>query len=100
MSALRVVFSPRAERETARIDAWWRANRTSAPDLFFTELRRMLSLLALSPALGTVAASERTPDLRRALLDRTQHHVYFRAQEDCIEVVAVWHASRGRDPGV
>jgi plasmid stabilization system protein ParE len=100
MTALTVVFGRRAARDVERIDAWWRANRPAAPQLFVEDLERMLSVLALSPVLGSPAASTRTPGLRRALLERTKYHVYFRIRADVLEVAAVWHASRGRVPRV
>lgn len=100
MTALTVVFGRRAARDVERIDAWWRANRPAAPELFVEDLRRMLSVLAVTPGLGTPAASTRTPGLRRALLERTRYHVYFRVAAEVLEVAAVWHASRGTRPRI
>jgi plasmid stabilization system protein ParE len=98
MTALLVVFSRRAARDVERIDVWWRANRPGSQDLFLSELRRSLAVLALSPGIGTRALSERTPGLRRVLLERTRYHVYFRVSGERLEVAAVWHASRGSLP--
>lgn len=100
MTALRVVFARRATRDVERIDAWWRENRPAAPDLFVDEVRRAVMILALNPHLGTPAASPRTPGLRRALLERTKYHLYFRVKLDRLEVAAVWHAARGRLPSL
>lgn len=43
---LAIVFQSRATREIEAVDEWWRANRPSAPDLFVTELERMLAAVA------------------------------------------------------
>ncbi len=39
-----VVFELRAAREVEDIDARWRASREAAPDLFMSELERMLAI--------------------------------------------------------
>jgi plasmid stabilization system protein ParE len=80
---LTVVFQRRATREIEEIDEWWRANRPSAPDLFITELERMLAAVA-----------------HRILLRKTRYHVYYRTRGDTLEVLAVWHAVRGAGPGL
>jgi plasmid stabilization system protein ParE len=97
---LAVVFQRRATHEIEEIDAWWRANRSAAPDLFATELERTLAAVALVPTLGARAKSERLTSVRRVLLRRTRYHVYFRAREETLEVLAVWHAARGSEPDV
>ena len=97
---LAVVFQRRATREVEEIDAWWRANRSSAQDLFLTELERMLAAVALMPALGAPARTERAIGVRRVLLRKTRHHVYYRVRDETIEVLAVWHAARGSEPGM
>jgi len=57
-------------------------------------------MVALLPGIGVAARNERLSGLRRVLLVRTKHHVYYRAKENVIEVLAVWHASRGTGPGL
>jgi plasmid stabilization system protein ParE len=97
---LAVVFQRRATREIQEIDAWWRKNRPSSPDLFVTELDHMLTVVALMPTLGAPARSERVRDVRRALLRRTSYHVYYRVRGAALQVLAVWHAARGTGPGL
>jgi plasmid stabilization system protein ParE len=97
---LGVVFQRRAAREIEAVDEWWRAHRTAAPELFVSELDAMLSALALMPTLGSPAKGERAPGVRRVLLRRTRHHVYYRVRDDVLEVLAVWHAARGAGPGL
>lgn len=56
---LTVVFELRAAREVEDIDAWWRANREAAPDVFMSELERIVAILVLVPSVGAPARSER-----------------------------------------
>jgi hypothetical protein len=49
---LAVVIQRRAALEVDAIDDWWRRHRTAAPDLFMSELARMLSAIAMMPTLG------------------------------------------------
>jgi plasmid stabilization system protein ParE len=95
-----VVLQRRAIREIEEIDGWWRHNRPASPDLFLRELESMLTVTALMPTLGAAVRGERAPGLRRVLLRRTRYHVYYRVSGDVLEVLAVWHARRGKGPGL
>ena len=61
-TTLDVVFQHRATRDIEEINAWWRANREAAADLFLFELRATLSIAALSPTLGAPARDVRLLD--------------------------------------
>lgn len=97
---LAIVFERRANLEIETIDAWWRTNRPSAPDLFMEELERVLDALAILPDLGASATDARIEGVRRVLLAKTRHHVYYRRADDTIQVLAVRHTSRGQGPGL
>lgn len=97
---LSIVIQRRVTREIEAVDQWWRANRSSAPDLFVTELERMLTAMALMPSLGAPASSERARGVRRVLLRATRYHVYYRVRDETLEVLALWHATRGTGPGL
>ena len=99
-TTLDVVFQHRATRDIEEINAWWRANREAAPDLFLFELRATLSIAALSPTLGAPARDMRLLGIRRLILQRTRYHVYYRVAGQVLEVLAVWHAVRGSGPGL
>jgi plasmid stabilization system protein ParE len=36
--------------------------------------------------------------VRRVLLHRTRYHLYYTAGGELVQVLALWHARRGRDP--
>jgi plasmid stabilization system protein ParE len=94
---VKVELSAEAEAQIDEIHAWWQRNRPAASTLFVDELDRALAMLGDMPALGTVyRAGSQT--IRRLLLRRTQHHVYFMPEDDRVLVVAVWSAFRGRGP--
>ena len=91
-AALPIVLERRASLEIEAIDSWWRTNRTAVPDAFLSELEL--------PELGVPARSTRLEGVRRILLAKTRHHVYYRVAADSIQVLAVWHTSRGHSPGL
>ena len=91
-----VLFHLRAAEDAATIETWWRANRTSAPELFVRELETTLALVASSPTLGVLAAREEAfPGVRRVLMRRTRYHLYYRLVGQTLEVLAIWHTARG-----
>ena len=89
-----------ARRQAAEIDGWWAANRPAAPALFAQEFRDTLELVRRNPGVGTSWPTDRRPDLRRVLMPRTKHHLYFRidAPRQVVQVLAVWGAPRGSGP--
>lgn len=62
------------------------------------ELRRVVAFLKASPQIGALVKGAR-PGTRRVLL-RTKHVLYYRVNEKdgFVEVLRVWHTSRGRQP--
>jgi plasmid stabilization system protein ParE len=100
-SVLTVAFTARATKQTRRALAWWRENRSAAPDLLEQELRSVLALVAVAPTLGAIARDTRIKEVRRVLLRRTRYHVYYRVDAALgrLEVLALWHTSR-REPSL
>jgi plasmid stabilization system protein ParE len=97
---LHAAFHPRAVEDAAAIDGWWKRNRPAAPDLFERELEEVVGLLLDAPTLGSLADPEDHdfPNVRRALMRRTRYHIYYRVSDATLEVLAIWHASRGEGP--
>lgn len=94
---MKVELSDEARAQVHEIDAWWRENRSAAPDLFANELAQVLTRLEDEPTLGTSYKAGRNK-VRRLLLRRTHYHLYFVEQAGGLFVVAVWSAYRGRAP--
>lgn len=93
-----VLVSPQAEAQIQVIDAWWRENRPSSPDLFLQELSEAIALLQVSAEAGKHYAHRSIKGVRRIPLRATRHHVYYVASRDAVAVLAVWGAVKGVGP--
>jgi len=64
------------------------------------ELEAAYTLIADMPFAGEAVPHSRISGLRRVLLGRTQHHLYYVVSEDAsvVEVLSLWHTSRGKPP--
>lgn len=92
-----VASAASAIREAAE---WWVANRIKAPEAFSEELKRAFQLIASHPGIGARAENILLQDVRRIHLARVHYHLYYRVRPDspAIEVLALWHTSRGTEP--
>jgi hypothetical protein len=83
-------------------ETWWQLNRPKAPGAIRTELERASSLIALQPKIGTRARNIVLPGVRRLYLARIRYDLYYRLVEAPrrLEILALWHASRGRLPPI
>src|SRR5712692_6082872 len=96
---VRIVSS--AARAIAEVAEWWAANRPKAPDAFVVDFERAVQLIASHPAIGAQARNVKLEDVRRVHLARVHYHLYYRiTSEPAIEVLALWHTSRGAGPGL
>lgn len=95
-----VVFSPRALAQAEAAARWWVENREKAPDLFARELEEAIRILADAPEIGVPFERARRRGVRRYLLWRTEHHLYYVhvAASDTVRVLAVVGARRRRPP--
>jgi plasmid stabilization system protein ParE len=97
---LGVKVSARAARQIHEAARWWAANRPAAPGAVQGDLGQALELLALQPGIGTPCVGADLKDVRRPLLGRIRYFIYYRAAGDTLEVLALWHTSRGEAPGL
>lgn len=97
---MKIELAEPARRQAEDIEGWWAANRPAAPRLFAQEFLDTLEFIRRNPGVGTRWPTARRPDLRRVLMPRTRHHLYFRADvlKQVVEVLAVWGVPRGRGP--
>lgn len=96
-------FTRRAAAQAEAANLWWRQNRQQAPEALREELERAVQLIALQPGIGATARNTRLNGVRRVLLSRVRYCLYYRVIEGpprSVEVLAVWHTSRGRGPAV
>jgi len=92
--------SPRAARQIRAAATWWLKNRTAAAHLFADELDAAFALIVDLPFAGEAVTHARIGNLRRVLLGRTQHYLYYVAAPDrsVVDVLSLWHTSRERNP--
>lgn len=99
---MKIELAEPARRQALTIDDWWAAHRPAAPALFAQELRETLEYVRRNPGVGTRWPTGSRPDLRRVIMPRTKHHLYFRvdAARQVVLVLAVWGAPRGGSPNL
>jgi plasmid stabilization system protein ParE len=92
--------SGRADREVARVDKWWRENRTAAPDLFLDEFVATTRRLGLTPEIGAPYQEHGAHGIRRVLMQTVRYYAYYRydAERDEVVIVSVWAGMRRRGP--
>jgi plasmid stabilization system protein ParE len=74
------------------------ANRDKAPHAFKEELERGFALISQRPDVGAVATNVKLKGVRRIHLARVRYYLYYREKEGRVEVLALWHSSRRRNP--
>jgi plasmid stabilization system protein ParE len=91
-----------AAKHIRAAEQWWRVNRTAAPNAVRQELERAFSLIAAQPRIGSIAANVKLPGVRRIFLPIITYHLYYHVLPDLqgVEVVALWHARRGKGPPI
>jgi plasmid stabilization system protein ParE len=93
-------FAGPARQQAQRIDRWWRTNRSASKDLFARELADARKLIAATPDVGSPFSERQGLVVRRVLLPRTSHHVYYEIdrESDMVTIIAVWGTPRGQGP--
>ena len=102
MTRFRVEFSPEALQQARRISGWWHDHRPRAPALFLDELDAAVEQLATAPYSGVGYPRARIEGMRRLLMPRTRHHVYYTVanEQELVRIHAVWSTSRRGGPQV
>lgn len=95
-----IVMTDFAEQQLHEIVEWWKAHREASPVLVLEELERCLSLLESSPDVGARFHRSRIPSVRRLLMRRTKHHLYYLHDERnaVVYVIAIWGAPKVGPP--
>jgi plasmid stabilization system protein ParE len=99
---LRVRISRRAAAQLRSAAKWWAENRSKAPSAFNEELESAIALVRELPNAGEPVLHSGIAGVRRILLGRTQHHLYYRfdVSANVIDVLALWHTSRESEPSL
>jgi plasmid stabilization system protein ParE len=89
--------TPQADLHILELDAWWRANRDKALDLFEQELSMAFRTISTAPHVGKRYPHPQAA-VYRVLMRSTRHHVYYVERDDHVLVVAVWGAIKDAGP--
>jgi plasmid stabilization system protein ParE len=97
---IRVVRS--AADQIVEASVWWNTNRPKAPGAFREEIERALELISAQPHIGARATNAKLAGVRRIHLSRIHYYLYYRVRETpkAVDVLALWHTSRGSGPGL
>jgi len=90
----------RAQAQIDRAALWWDQNRPLVPECFDEELAEAFSLLSAEPGIGAPVLNVRAEGVRRLHLARVHYYVHYRVRRDQVEVLALWHTSRGAGPSL
>ena len=97
---MRIRVTRRADAHIEKAADWWKQNRPLSPGALDEELAEAFVLLLSQPAIGAPALNARTKSVRRVHLARVHYHLYYRVRGEQIDVIALWHTSRGSPPSV
>ncbi|MBC8281247.1 MAG: type II toxin-antitoxin system RelE/ParE family toxin [Chloroflexi bacterium] len=80
--------------------SWWSDNRPAAPLALRDDLQQAFTLISEQPNIGAAATNAALPGVRRIHLGRIRYFLYYRIRPDQVEILALWHASRGQEPSL
>ena len=89
-----------AQAQVDRAALWWDKNRPLAPAAIDQDLAEAFSLLSVEPGIGALVLSARVQGVRRLHLARIRYYLYYRVRGSEVEVLALWHTSRGTGPSL
>ena len=92
--SLPITFHRAASTEFIEASSWYESKRLGLALDFMAEIDRCVSLASEHPLQSAVVRE----DIRRVIANRFPYSVYFRAEQDRIVVLAVFHGSR--DPAI
>ena len=93
-----VWVTKRAQAHIDRAALSWDQNRPLAPEALDEELADAFSLLHAEPDIGAPALNVRAKGVRRVHFARVHYYLYYRVRGGQVEVLALWHTSRGTGP--
>jgi len=100
---VRVEFSPYASQDADDGRDWWLRHRDKAPDLFDEELEAAVKKLSQAPYAGEVVTTRGLKfEVRYVSMRKTRFRVFYRvnAEARLVEILRLWHMSRGETPSL
>ena len=89
-----------AEEQIRTAAEWWLANRPKAPRAFAEDLERAFRLVTTMPGSGEPVVHREHEGVRRVTMGRVRYYLYYltRPESKAVEILALWHTSRGGEP--
>jgi plasmid stabilization system protein ParE len=101
VKAVALKVSRRAAQHIRTATAWWAKNRLAAPGAVTAAVEQGAAHIQERPhGVGTRISHTRLGEVRRLYLSRIHYYLYFRISVEDIEIIALWHASRGSEPPI
>jgi len=96
----RLRVAPQAAAQIRAGAIWWARNRSKAPAAFTEDIEKGFELARSLPSVGEPVRHSRLPGVRRLLLARVRYHLYYSVshETETVEILALWHTSRGTTP--
>lgn len=91
-------YTRRARQELRQAAQWWLEHGPENAKAFERELRHAFYILLAHPSMGQPVAH--LQNTRRLHVSRLRSFLYYRPEPDGISILALWHTSRGADPGL
>ncbi len=91
-------YTKRARQELRQAAQWWLENRQESADAFERELWHAFYILLAHPHMGQQIAHLK--NVRRLHVSRLNYFLYYRPDSNGLLILALWHTSRGADPGL
>jgi toxin ParE1/3/4 len=88
--SISLVLRAEAEKEVDEAFGYYDAQRPGLGPEFLAEVQRVFDRIAVTPLLYAAVLA----DVRKAVVRRFPYCVYYRAHQDRVEVLAVFHTSR------
>jgi len=97
-AGLPIIVLRRASRQITKAADWWQANRSKAPQAFEEAIENAFDLLSFQPNVGVKVSGTRLTGVRRLHLIPIHYYFYYRVSDSGVEILSLWHTSRGSQP--
>jgi plasmid stabilization system protein ParE len=99
---LAVEIDKAAKRQIDEAHDWWEDNRPAAPNAIREDFEVMTRLLARNPEIGRRSHGTKKRNVRQLFLPRVGYTIYYRVNRSPprLEILAFWHARRGKGPPI
>ncbi len=96
---MKVEILEEARSQYRAASAWWREHR-DAKALLAQELLSAIRHLQVAPETGQIYAKRRGRVIRRWLMPKTEHHIYYRfdRETEVLVIYSIWGGCRRRGP--